>query len=87
MGRTVPSFRLALSQETAQWRLFRKNLPKSEQKIFDEMLGTARLYASASSAAVRTSRFEGMTMALLFHNFKTLRLVTEEMEELRRLPR
>ncbi|HKZ41934.1 MAG TPA: hypothetical protein VJ044_13300, partial [Candidatus Hodarchaeales archaeon] len=67
--------------------LFRKNLPKSEQKIFDGMLATARLYASASSAAVRTSMFEGMAMALIFYHFKTLRLITDEMENLRSLSR
>jgi hypothetical protein len=36
------------------------------------MLSSARLYTSASSAAVRTSRFEGMVMAIVFHHHRTL---------------
>ena len=72
MGRTIPSFRIAEEQETAEWRSFRKALPEDDRKTFDEMLNSARLYTSASSAAVRTSKFEGMAMAIIFHHYKTL---------------
>lgn len=77
MGRTVPSFRIAEAQEFDDWRVFRKALPRRERRVFDEMLNTARLYTSASSAAVRTSRFEGMAMAIIFHHY---RLLTECIE-------
>lgn len=72
MGRTVPSFRIAEAQEVREWKTFRRALPKRERQIFDEMLSTARLYTSASSAALRTSRFEGMAMALVFHHWTLL---------------
>ncbi len=72
MGRTTPSFRIAEAQEIEEWRRFRRSLPKRERPAFDEMLSAARLYASASSAAVRTSRFEGMAMAIAFYHFKLL---------------
>jgi len=72
MGRTTPSFRMAEAQEIGEWRGFRRALPKREREEFEEMLEAARLYASASSAAVRTSRFEGMAMALVFHHYKAL---------------
>jgi hypothetical protein len=72
MGRTVPSFRMAEGQEIGEWRGFRGALPKREREAFDEMLEASRLYASASSAAVRASRFEGMAMALVFHHYKQL---------------
>jgi len=72
MGRTVPSFRIAEAQEFGEWRGFRKALPRRERKAFDEMLNASRLYTSASSAAVRTSRFEGMAMAILFHHYQLL---------------
>ncbi len=77
MGRTVPSFRIAEAMEVGDWKAFRRALPKGERKLFDEMLDTARLYISASSSAVRTSRFEGMAMALLFHHFRQLRELME----------
>jgi len=72
MGRTVPSFRMAEGQEIGGWSEFRRALPKREREAFEEMLEASRLYASASSAAVRASRFEGMAMALIFHHYKAL---------------
>ena len=72
MGRTIPSFRIAEAQETAEWRSFRKALSKRDRAAFDDMLSSARLYTSASSAAVRTSRFEGMAMAMVFHHYRLL---------------
>jgi hypothetical protein len=72
MGRTIPSFRMAEAQEFSEWKSFRKALPKKDRKTFDEMLNSARLYTSASSAAVRTSRFEGMAMAIIFHHQRLL---------------
>lgn len=72
MGRTVPSFRIAEAQEASKWKSFRKALPRRDRVAFDEMLSTARLYTSASSAAVRASRFEGMAMALVFHHHRML---------------
>jgi hypothetical protein len=68
MGRTIPSFRMAEAQEASEWRQFRRALPKKDRAIFDKMLNSARLYTSASSAAIRTSRFEGMAMAIVFHH-------------------
>jgi len=72
MGRTIPSFRIAEAQEAAEWKSFRRALPRGDRVVFDEMLSSARLYASASSAAVRSSKFEGMTMAIIFHHYRTL---------------
>jgi hypothetical protein len=72
MGRTIPSFRIVEAQEAAEWKSFRKALPRRDRAIFDEMLGSARLYTSASSAAVRASKFEGMAMAMIFHHYRLL---------------
>ncbi len=72
MGRTIPSFRIAEAQEAAEWKSFRRALPRRDRDAFDEMLASARLYTSASSAAVRASRFEGMAMALIFHHYRML---------------
>ena len=72
MGRTVPSFRIAEAQEAGEWKSFRKALPRRDRIAFDEMIGSARLYTSASSAAVRASKFEGMAMAVIFHHYRLL---------------
>jgi hypothetical protein len=72
MGRTIPSFRIAESHEVGEWKTFRRALSKEDKFVLDKMLSAARLYASASSAAVRASRFEGLVMALIFHHQKML---------------
>jgi len=72
MGRTIPSFRIAEAEEAAEWKPFRKALPRRERAAFDEMLSCARFYTSASSAAIRTSKFEGLAMAVLFHHYRLL---------------
>lgn len=72
MGRTIPSFRIAEMFEASEWRQFRKALPKRDRPVLDQMITSARLYTSASSAAVRTSRFEGMAMAIIFHHYRRL---------------
>jgi len=72
MGRTIPSFRIAEAQEATEWKSFRKALPPRDRATFDKMISSARLYTSASSAAVRTSRFEGMVMAMIFHHYRLL---------------
>lgn len=84
MGRTIPSFRIAEAQEAREWRAFRKALPKRDRPAFDDMLGSARLYTSASSAAIRTSRFEGMAMALVFHHHRMLARTLGTISEIKR---
>lgn len=84
MGRTVPSFRLASMEEAVEWRAYRKALPRGDRRVFDEVLATARLYTSASSAAVRTSRFEAMAMAMVFHHQRLMAECAEGLAELRR---
>jgi hypothetical protein len=46
MGRTIPSFRIALETEELDWKKpFRNALDKSERKKFDdEMFDISRLY-------------------------------------------
>jgi hypothetical protein len=54
MGRTIPSFRIALALEEVEWKKpFCNALNKSDRKKFDEMLyDMPRLYISACSYAV-----------------------------------
>jgi hypothetical protein len=53
MGRTVPSFRIVIAQEKAEWKPFREGLDKKEKKEFDEMWNIARNYVSACSNSVQ----------------------------------
>jgi len=53
MGRTVPSFRITLAMQKAEWKPFRNAIPKSEKKQFDGMFDIPRLYLSACSNSVQ----------------------------------
>jgi len=83
MGRTIPSFRWALSQEQASWSNFRKKLTKDDKQLLDELFDSARLFCSASSAATRLLRFEGFLMAVLFHHYKLLQELSATLESIR----
>ena len=66
MGRTIPSFRLALEMEEREWKPFRNALDKSDRKKFDEMFDIPRLYTSACSYAVRPVRLYPVLMSFYF---------------------
>jgi hypothetical protein len=44
MGRTIPSFRIALAMEEADWKPFRNALDKSDRKKFDGMFDIQALH-------------------------------------------
>jgi hypothetical protein len=72
MGRTIPSFRLALEMEKAEWKPFRNALDRSDGKKFDEMFDVPRLYASACSYAVQPIRLYPILMSILLYCFRQL---------------
>jgi hypothetical protein len=43
MGRTIPSFRIALAIEKEEWKPFGNALDKSERKKFDKMFDISGL--------------------------------------------
>ena len=80
MGRTVPSFRIALAEEEAEWKEYRRYLGKRERKAFDEMFAIVRLYISACSNAVNPIRIHVIIATILFHHFLDLMDIAEELE-------
>jgi hypothetical protein len=68
LGRTVPSFRIALEDEIRSWKPFEKALRGGDPSALQEMFNTARCNASASSSAVRLFRFEGFFMSVLLEH-------------------
>ena len=80
MGRTIPSFRMALEMEKEDWKPFRNALDKSDRKKFDEMWDIPRLYTSACSYAVQPVRLYPVLMSILLHHFKELTECIKEVE-------
>jgi len=72
MGRTIPSFRIALHQEEKKWVKFREMLDKKSKKNFDDLFDTARLYISACMMSCRPIRLESILMGIIFHHFKQI---------------
>jgi hypothetical protein len=82
MGRTLPSFRLALAEEERDWSDYRKHLTKKERLAFDDMFASVRLYISACSNAAKPVRIYVIAMTLLFHHFLDLADMSNQLEGL-----
>jgi hypothetical protein len=82
MGRTIPSFRIALAMEKEDWKPFRNALSKSDRKKFDEMFDIPRFYISACSYSVQYVRLHPILMSILFHHYKELTECIEQIEEI-----
>ena len=84
MGRTVPSFRMALEGEIASWREFRGSLRSiGSREDRDGMFDQARTNCMAAGNAVRPVVFEGMFMAIAFSHEKRLVKLESAIEALR----
>jgi hypothetical protein len=65
MGKTVPSFRLALEEEIERWKSFRQALGSQEDReAFDEMMDMCRNNASESGNACNPVIFQPMVMSI-----------------------
>jgi hypothetical protein len=74
MGKTVPSFRVALEFEIDAWRGFRKALLSDEDReAFDELMDMCRNNAMAAGNACNPIIFEPMVMSILLCQQKKLR--------------
>ena len=65
MGKTVPSYRIALEDEIHRWDGFARALRKSDREAFDDLMDMCRSYASESSNATNPIIFEPMVMSIL----------------------
>src|SRR5215212_3292911 len=82
MGRTLPSFRIALDMEKADWKPFRNALDKSERKEFDDMFDIPRLYLTACSNSVQLVPLHPIIISILFHHYKDLMQLGSEVEQM-----
>jgi hypothetical protein len=83
MGRTIPSFRIALAmEEKEEWKPFRNALDKSDRKKFDEMWDLPKWYISACFNSVQYVRLHPIVMSILLYDFKELIKSIEEVERI-----
>jgi hypothetical protein len=66
MGKTVPSYRMAVEFEISRWKGFRNSLQREEEKqAFDQLMDMVRGFASAGSNACCPIIFEPIVMSML----------------------
>ena len=84
MGRTVPSFRMALEGEIASWREFGRSLRTiGSREDLDTIFDQARTNCMAAGNAIRPVVFEGMFMAVAFSHERRLTNIGRAIEKLR----
>ena len=72
MGKTVPSYRMALESEIKKWEGFSGALRDEDREAFEQMMNACRNYASAASNATRPVLLEAMFMSILLAQQKAL---------------
>ena len=83
MGKTVPSYRMALEDEIHRWDGFSKTLRIEDKVAFDALMDACRSYASAGSNATQPLLFEPMVMSILLSLQKKLFKVEKELDAIK----
>ncbi len=80
MGKTVPSFRIALEWEIESWNRFRRALTSSEDlEAFDSLMDTCRNNAMASGNACNPVVFHPMIMSILLSQSKEIVVLEQQL--------
>jgi hypothetical protein len=81
LGKTVPSYRMALEMEIDRWRGFRKALDDHGREAFDELMDMCRSFASPSSNATNPVVFEPMVMSIILAQAEKIRELEYNLNE------
>ena len=83
MGKTVPTYRMAVKEEIARWKPFREALASDEEKrAFDDVADMCRNMAMAGSNACNPILFEPMVMSILLGQQKRMRTLQRKIDAL-----
>ena len=82
VGKTVPSYRIALEFEVSRWKSFRNALLSDEEKqAFDALMDMCRNNAMASGNACNPIIFEPMVMSILLAHHKEMQQLEYKLNE------
>jgi len=83
MGKTVPTYRMAIEEEIQQWKPFRDGLASDDEKqAFDIIMDLCRVQAMAGSNACNPILFEPMVMSVLLGQQKQIRTLQRKIDAL-----
>lgn len=82
MGKTVPSYRIALEMEISRWRGFRKTLTEADREAFGELMDMCRSFGMASGNACKPVLFESMAMSIMLAQENKLRKLEYEINKM-----
>ncbi len=85
MGRTIPSYRMAIEQEISNvWMRFAKMLRREDRPLFEDLINKIRSYASEAGAVASPSVVEGMFLSALFAHTKELKELRNTIERVQK---
>jgi hypothetical protein len=83
MGKTVPSYRMAIECEIANWKSFRDALSSEDEKqAFDTIMDLCRIQAMAASNACKPILFEPMILSVLLGQQKQIKILQRKIDAL-----
>lgn len=82
MGKTVPSYRMALEDQIGKWKGFRETLLGDERDAFDELMDMCRAHATAGSNATNPIIFEPMLVSIALALQKRINILEKKLNAL-----
>ncbi len=83
MGKTVPSYRMALETEIARWQGFARALRAEEREAFEALMDACRNTASAGGNATNPVLFEPMVMSIFLSLQMRVTRLEKELNDLK----
>ncbi len=83
MGKTVPSYRMALEAEIAGWQGFARALRAEEREAFEAIMDACRNCASAGGNATNPILFEPMAMSIFLSLQMRVTRLEKELNDLK----
>jgi hypothetical protein len=82
MGKTVPSYRMAIEDEMQTWKQFRLSLTEEGKEAFDIMMDYCRTQSMAASNACKPILFQPMMMSILLEQQKQIKTLRRKIDAL-----
>lgn len=84
MGRTIPTFRMALEREIESWMDFMRGLRAEDRKYFMKIMDSARRHADSGSLSARPLLSEVIFMAQFIELEKKIETLEKRIDKLER---